>query len=82
MMMITSFGSPGLPQTGNVYSLPVFLAAGIPLEGVVLLKALDAIPDVFKTILNVTETAAVTSVTVRFATRTEVATHLQTETPV
>lgn len=82
LMMITSFGSPGLPQTGNVYSLPVFLAAGIPLEGVVLLKALDAIPDVFKTILNVTETAAVTSVTVRFASRREVATQLQTQTRV
>lgn len=62
MMMITSFGSPGLPQTGNVYSLPVFLAAGIPLEGVVLLKALDAIPDIFKTVLNVTETGVVTSI--------------------
>jgi Na+/H+-dicarboxylate symporter len=62
MMMITSFGSPGLPQTGNVYSMPVFLAAGIPLEGIVLLKALDAIPDIFKTVLNVTETAAVTSI--------------------
>lgn len=62
MMMITSLGSPGLPQTGNVYSLPVFLAAGIPLEGVVLLKALDAIPDIFKTVLNVTETGTVTSI--------------------
>lgn len=71
LMMLTSFGSPGLPQTGNVYSLPVFLAAGIPLEGVVILKALDAIPDVFKTILNVTETAAVTSLTVRWASRGE-----------
>lgn len=65
LMMITSLGSPGLPQTGNVYSLPVFLAAGIPLEGVVLLKALDAIPDIFKTVLNVTETGAVTSLMVR-----------------
>lgn len=65
MMMITSFGSPGLPQTGNVYSLPVFLAAGIPIEGVVLLKALDAIPDIFKTVLNITETGAVTSLMVR-----------------
>jgi len=82
LMMITSFGSPGLPQTGNVYSLPVFLAAGIPLEGVVLLKALDAIPDVFKTILNVTETATVTSLTVRFASRGDVASTLHTQTRV
>lgn len=81
MMMITSFGSPGLPQTGNVYSLPVFLAAGIPLEGVVLLKALDAIPDVFKTILNVTETATVTSVAFRFVDQRSVSTNLQMQEP-
>jgi len=69
LMMLTSFGSPGLPQTGNVYSLPVFLAAGIPLEGVVLLKALDSIPDIFKTVLNITETGAVTSIMMRWTTR-------------
>lgn len=65
LMMITSFGSPGLPQMGKVYSLPVFLAAGIPLEGVMVLKAVDAIPDVFKTVLNVTEIGTVTSVMLR-----------------
>ncbi len=59
MMALTSLASPGLPQTGNVYSLPVFLAAGVPLEGLVLLKALDAIPDLFKTLLNVTEISAI-----------------------
>ena len=58
-MFLTSFGSPGLPQTGNVYSLPVFLAAGIPIEGLLILKALDAIPDIFKTLLNVTEISIV-----------------------
>ena len=30
------------------------MAAGIPLEGVVILEAVDAIPDIFKTVLNVT----------------------------
>ncbi|MBL7858976.1 MAG: cation:dicarboxylase symporter family transporter [Cyclobacteriaceae bacterium] len=66
LMMVTSFASPGLPQMGNVYSLPVFLAAGIPLEGVLVLKALDAIPDVFKTILNVTEVGVVSSIIMRW----------------
>ncbi len=65
LMLVTSFGSPGLPQMGKVYSLPVFLAAGIPLEGVMILKAVDAIPDVFKTVLNVTEIGTVTSVVLR-----------------
>ncbi|MDL5047717.1 cation:dicarboxylase symporter family transporter, partial [Oscillatoria amoena NRMC-F 0135] len=61
LMVITSFGSPGLPQMGKVYSMPVFLAAGIPLEGVLILKALDGIPDIFKTVLNVTEIGTLTS---------------------
>ncbi len=61
LMIITSFGSPGLPQMGKVYSMPVFLAAGIPLEGVLILKAVDGIPDIFKTVLNVTEIGALVS---------------------
>jgi proton glutamate symport protein len=66
LMLITSFASPGLPQMGNVYSLPVFLAAGIPLEGVLLLKAFDAVPDIFKTLLNVTEIGLVMSIVMRW----------------
>jgi len=65
LMLITSFASPGLPQMGNVYSLPVFLAAGIPLEGVLLLKAFDSVPDIFKTLLNVTEIGLVMSIVMR-----------------
>ena len=34
--------------------LPAYIAAGIPIEGVVILEAVDAIPDMFKTVLNVT----------------------------
>jgi proton glutamate symport protein len=42
-------------------TLPIYLAAGIPAEGVIVLNAVDAIPDVFKTLVNVTAdmTAAV-----------------------
>ena len=42
-------------------TLPLYLAAGIPLEGILILKAVDVIPDIFKTILNVTEDLAVTA---------------------
>jgi Na+/H+-dicarboxylate symporter len=69
LMLITSFASPGLPQMGNVYSLPVFLAAGIPLEGILLLKAFDSIPDIFKTLLNVTEIGLVMSIVMRWQAR-------------
>ena len=43
-------------------TLPFYLGAGIPLEGVVLLKAVDAIPDIFKTLLNVTADMTVATV--------------------
>jgi Na+/H+-dicarboxylate symporter len=45
-------GLPGRGPEANV--LPAYTAAGVPLEGVVILEAVDAIPDIFKTILNVT----------------------------
>ena len=54
MIGIFSFSTPGIPSAGTLQSMPAYLAAGIPLEGVVLLNAVDAIPDIFKTVLNVT----------------------------
>jgi len=33
---------------------PLFLAIGLPAEGIGILIAVDAIPDIFSTILNVT----------------------------
>jgi Na+/H+-dicarboxylate symporter len=54
-IVVLSFIVAGLPGRGPEASLfPAYLAAGIPLEGVVILEAVDAIPDVFKTVLNVT----------------------------
>ena len=53
--LLLAFVVPGLPGRGPESSmLPFYLAAGIPLEGVVILEAVDAIPDMFKTNLNVT----------------------------
>ena len=48
-------------------SFPLYLAAGISLEGYILLKAVDAIPDIFKTLLNVTEVMAVTTIVAKKA---------------
>jgi Na+/H+-dicarboxylate symporter len=54
-VMIMSFSSPGIPSGGDTFkTLPAYLAAGVPIEGVVLVKVVDVIPDVFKTLLNVT----------------------------
>ncbi len=52
--MLMSFSSPGLPARGPVASLPLYLAVGIPLEGIVLLRSVDAISDLAMTLLNVT----------------------------
>jgi Na+/H+-dicarboxylate symporter len=53
--MILSVSTPGIPSHGSsLQMLPFYLDAGIPIEAVVLLNAVDAIPDIFKTVLNVT----------------------------
>jgi Na+/H+-dicarboxylate symporter len=53
-IMLVSFGTPGIPSGGFMLRLPFFVAAGIPAEGFILTAALDAIPDIFKTVANVT----------------------------
>jgi Na+/H+-dicarboxylate symporter len=50
-----SFSNPGIPSGGLfVVTAPVMLSAGLPLDGIALLIAADAIPDVFATVVNVT----------------------------
>ncbi len=54
-VLIMSFSAIGLPGGGVAFrTMPAYLAAGLPIEGVVILEAVDAIPDIFKTITNVT----------------------------
>jgi proton glutamate symport protein len=66
---LTSFSTAGVPSTGSHSSLPAYVAAGIPLEGVMILGAVDTIPDIFKTLLNVTGDLTVTAIVARFAPR-------------
>jgi Na+/H+-dicarboxylate symporter len=54
-VVILSFTAPGIPQNGpGLKTLPAYLAAGIPIEAVIVIEAVEAIPDIFKTLLNVT----------------------------
>ena len=53
-ILILSFSTVGLPSRGSVRSIPAYLAAGIPLEAVVFVDTVEAIPDIFQTVLNVT----------------------------
>jgi Na+/H+-dicarboxylate symporter len=70
-ILLVSFTSPGIPGgSPGLATLPVFLAAGVPLEGVLILDAVEAIPDISKTITNVTaDLSAATIVTRGSATR-------------
>jgi Na+/H+-dicarboxylate symporter len=69
MTLITiamSFSNPGIPSGGLfVVSAPVLLSVGLPLDGIALLVAADAIPDIFNTVGNVTGDMTVAAVTAR-----------------
>ena len=54
-VMIISFTAPGIPQSGPGFkTIPAYLAAGVPIEGIIVIEAVESIPDIFKTLLNVT----------------------------
>jgi len=64
--IMLSFGVPGVPRGGGGFrTLPLYIAAGIPIEGVVLLEAVKTIPDVFMTTLNVTADMSVAVILTR-----------------
>ncbi len=46
--------SPGVPRGAFLMLTPLFHAIGLPIEGIGILIAVDAIPDLFATVLNVT----------------------------
>jgi Na+/H+-dicarboxylate symporter len=48
------FIGPGVPRGAFLMLAPLFLAIGLPAEGIGILIAVDAVPDVFSTVLNVT----------------------------
>jgi Na+/H+-dicarboxylate symporter len=52
--VVFSMATPGVPRGAFLMLTPLFLAIGLPAEGIGLLIALDAIPDLFATVLNVT----------------------------
>lgn len=49
-----AFAAPGVPRGAFLMLTPLFLAIGLPAEGVGILIAVDALPDLFATVLNVT----------------------------
>jgi Na+/H+-dicarboxylate symporter len=63
--VVLSFSVPPIPSGSLFVMTPVLVAAGIPAEGVGLLIAADAIPDLFKTTAIVTAHMAATVVVAR-----------------
>ena len=49
-----AFVAPGIPRGAFLMLTPLFLAVGLPAEGIGILIAVDAIPDLFATVLNAT----------------------------
>jgi len=60
-----AFATPGIPRGAFIMLTPLFLAIGLPAEGIGILIAVDALPDVFATVLNVTGDLAATALVAR-----------------
>ena len=60
---ITTMGSVSLPGTISFFAsiAPVAIAMGVPLEPLGLLVAVETMPDIFRTVGNVTMDVAVTA---------------------
>jgi Na+/H+-dicarboxylate symporter len=52
--------APGVPRGAFLMLAPLFLAIGLPVEGIGILIAVDAIPDLFATVLNASGDLAAT----------------------
>jgi Na+/H+-dicarboxylate symporter len=60
-----AFATPGVPRGAFLMLTPLFLAIGLPVEGIGILIAVDAIPDLFATVLNVTGDLAAAAIVAR-----------------
>jgi proton glutamate symport protein len=59
------FAGPGIPRGAFISLAPLFVSVGLPAEGIGLLIAVDAIPDLFATVLNTTGNLAATAIVAR-----------------
>lgn len=62
MAVATSFAVGGVPSGAAIMVGPVLLAAGLPIEAMGLLLAVDPLPNAFRTVANVTGMLAVTAI--------------------
>src|SRR5204863_1328445 len=60
-----AFAVPGIPRGAFIMLTPLFVTIGLPPEGIGILIAVDAIPDTFATVLNVTGDLAAAALVAR-----------------
>lgn len=53
LILLIGFGSAGIPSGGLVLLTVILAGMGWPLEGIAIIAGVDAIPDMFRTVLNV-----------------------------
>jgi|CXWL01.1.fsa_nt_gi Na+/H+-dicarboxylate symporter len=63
--VLLSLTTPGIPSGGFLVQAPLYLAVGLPVEGLGILIAIDLIPDLFKTAINVTGYASAAVIVAR-----------------
>jgi Na+/H+-dicarboxylate symporter len=68
-LVVLPFYSPGIPSGGLLVMTPVYVALGLPVEGIALLIAVDPIPDMFLTMSNVTAMLTAATLLSRSAAR-------------
>src|SRR5436305_2500918 len=61
------FAAPGVPRGAFLMLAPLCLSLGLPLDGIGILIAVDAIPDLFATVTNATGDLAATPLVARFS---------------
>jgi len=76
---ITTMGAAGLPGEASFFTsiAPIALAMGLPIEPLALLIAVEAIPDIIRTLGNVTADIAVTAAATRGGDEVSVADEAQ-----
>lgn len=72
-VVATSLTVPGIPGGAIIVMAPVLASANIPMAGLGILLAVDTIPDMFRTLANVTGWLAVGSILGRGSAKSEVA---------
>jgi Na+/H+-dicarboxylate symporter len=66
--VLMSIGGIGLPSGASFFApiTPVFLSIGLPLEAIAILFAVDTIPDMIETVMNVTADMTAAAVVSRY----------------